>query len=178
MLKKKKTCKYFVKGFCRYGTNCHNSHDIIKQRDPCRYYEKKGYCNCGTECHFIHHPKLVFKTPIIVAYVTTYYSSGLICSDILLRTKDFINFEESTIGYTFPRFNYHTLFDYRTQTGDVGPKIYEEVLKIKQEYHKIIEKIYLLHVLIPLDELAQIIISLMELCDIKANIEHHYRGGN
>jgi hypothetical protein len=116
MLKKKKTCKYFVKGFCRYGTNCHNSHDIIKQRDPCRYYEKKGYCNYGTECHFTHHPKLVFKTPIIVAHVTTYYSLGPICSDILLRTKDFINFEESTtIGYTFPRFNYHTLFDYRTQ---------------------------------------------------------------
>jgi hypothetical protein len=72
-------CRYFARGFCRYGENCRFSHDDQLQQNgqgqgpeyqngagklgvlthprsptPCRFFAK-GYCRYGDDCKFSHN---------------------------------------------------------------------------------------------------------------------------
>ena len=49
-------CRFFLRGTCRYGSDCRFSHDIdISRRAPqaCRYY-RQGRCRNGNDCRFSH----------------------------------------------------------------------------------------------------------------------------
>ena len=57
----KKTCKYYIKGTCKYDESCHFNHDKSSKRQPkkhtpCRYFEK-GFCIWQDKCEFLHLDK-------------------------------------------------------------------------------------------------------------------------
>lgn len=178
MNRKKTYCKYHKQGYCHYGFKCHNIHDNpIIQKKPCRFYEMKGYCNLGPNCKYIHHTKLIFENCIDVLHITTYYPSGETFSKKIISTKNFINFKEKeNFGIFANNIIDKTLFDY--QKGSFDSIIYQKIFGVKQQCHQTIEKLYLLHLLIPLGDLTQIIFSFMELHNIMAIIKYTYPGGN
>lgn len=53
------TCRYFLHGVCREGSNCHFSHDVNNSAPSliCRYYQR-GVCAYGDRCRYDH-----VKTP-------------------------------------------------------------------------------------------------------------------
>ncbi|XP_075706739.1 E3 ubiquitin-protein ligase makorin-1-like isoform X2 [Rhinoderma darwinii] len=47
-------CREFLRGSCRWGTNCRFSHERKSVR-VCRYYQN-GFCHYGDKCSFLHLP--------------------------------------------------------------------------------------------------------------------------
>ncbi|KAJ0050310.1 hypothetical protein NL108_016892 [Boleophthalmus pectinirostris] len=49
------TCRYFLHGVCREGSNCHFSHDVQNSSPSlvCRYYQR-GACAYGDRCRYDH----------------------------------------------------------------------------------------------------------------------------
>ncbi|XP_072296185.1 E3 ubiquitin-protein ligase makorin-2 [Eucyclogobius newberryi] len=49
------TCRYFLHGVCREGSNCHFSHDVHNSAPSlvCRYYQR-GACAYGDRCRYDH----------------------------------------------------------------------------------------------------------------------------
>ncbi|CAL1612939.1 unnamed protein product [Knipowitschia caucasica] len=49
------TCRYFLHGVCREGSNCHFSHDLNNSAPSliCRYY-RRGVCAYGDRCRYDH----------------------------------------------------------------------------------------------------------------------------
>uniref|UniRef100_A0A7I2V4L9 RING-type E3 ubiquitin transferase n=1 Tax=Homo sapiens TaxID=9606 RepID=A0A7I2V4L9_HUMAN len=55
MSTKQITCRYFMHGVCREGSQCLFSHDLANSKPStiCKYYQK-GYCAYGTRCRYDH----------------------------------------------------------------------------------------------------------------------------
>ncbi|KAM8868573.1 E3 ubiquitin-protein ligase makorin-2 [Synchiropus picturatus] len=49
------TCRYFIHGVCREGSNCMFSHDLANSRPSaiCKFYQK-GLCSYGERCRYDH----------------------------------------------------------------------------------------------------------------------------
>ncbi|XP_042535568.1 E3 ubiquitin-protein ligase makorin-2 [Dipodomys merriami] len=55
MSTKQVTCRYFMHGVCREGSQCLFSHDLANSKPStiCKYYQK-GFCAYGTRCRYDH----------------------------------------------------------------------------------------------------------------------------
>ncbi|XP_027284971.1 probable E3 ubiquitin-protein ligase makorin-2 isoform X2 [Cricetulus griseus] len=55
MSTKQVTCRYFMHGVCREGSQCLFSHDLANSKPStiCKYYQK-GYCAYGARCRYDH----------------------------------------------------------------------------------------------------------------------------
>ncbi|XP_047390626.1 E3 ubiquitin-protein ligase makorin-2 [Sciurus carolinensis] len=55
MSTKQVTCRYFMHGVCREGSQCLFSHDLANSKPStiCKYYQK-GYCAYGPRCRYDH----------------------------------------------------------------------------------------------------------------------------
>ncbi|XP_069827557.1 E3 ubiquitin-protein ligase makorin-1-like [Dendropsophus ebraccatus] len=71
-------CRAFLRGTCRWGTNCRFSHDK-KSVPVCRHFQN-GFCSYGDKCSFLHLPpgqhsdapsSRRVSEPCIVPYVPT-----------------------------------------------------------------------------------------------------------
>ncbi|XP_020032751.1 E3 ubiquitin-protein ligase makorin-2 isoform X2 [Castor canadensis] len=60
MSTKQVTCRYFMHGVCREGSQCLFSHDLANSKPStiCKYYQK-GYCAYGARCRYDHTRPLV-----------------------------------------------------------------------------------------------------------------------